>query len=176
MGVSVVTLALARKSAKKSIDVAVAKAIQDCMKYTDDKFDEIASFKITIVSELPPLSEADSHTIYFVPKTSPSGEADSYYEYMSIDKKWEIIGSTELDLSNYWTIDEVKTYIESKQYTLPIATKSILGGVKIDEKTIQINNEGIISVVETYIQTVSKEVLDTNFIRITENEIKQLFN
>lgn len=183
MGVSVITLALARKAAKKSIDKAAAKAIADAVeiskKYTDDQFNKIVSFKIEIVDNLPPLSEADPHVIYFIPRTSPSGEADFYYEYMVISNKWELVGSTELDLSNYWTIDETKAYIDSKEYILPQATKTTLGGVKVDGDSILINSEGVISVSEDYLKDVSgdetQKLIDENFDIISNDEISNLF-
>lgn len=172
MGLSVVTLALARKNAKKQADIAVAKAVAAANAYTDQKISQIISFTIEIVDELPPLSEADPHVIYFVAKEDPSGEADSYNEYIKIDNKWELIGTTELDLSNYWTIEQVKEYVQSKEYTLPVATANILGGVKINGDSIQIDNNGVISVKEDYINNI----VDNNFNDITENQISDLFN
>lgn len=183
MGISLVTLALAKKSTKKAIDTAAAQAVFDAVtqskKYTDDKISEIVSFRIIIVNELPPLETADPHVIYFVPRTNPTGEADFYYEYMIIDHKWEVIGSTELDLSNYWTIDETKAYIESKEYILPKATKTTLGGVKIDGDSILINSEGVISISDSYLKEVSgdetQKLIDENFDIISNDEISNLF-
>lgn len=172
MGLSLITLALARSSAKKAIDAAVTQALADAYAYTDEKFSEIVSFKIKIVDELPPLAEADPHVIYFVERTDPSGEADFYYEYMVINGKWELIGSTELDLSNYWTIEQVKAYVDSKEYTLPVATASILGGVKIDGNSIQIDANGVISINEDFINSI----LDANFTDISEEQIDDLFD
>mgnify|MGYP006916122277 CR=1 FL=1 len=172
MGLSLITLALARKSAKKATDAAVAQALIAANAYTDSKFNEIASFGIEIVNELPPLAEADSHTIYFVERTSPSGEADYYYEYIAVNGSWELIGSTELNLSNYWTIDEVKAYVESKEYTLPMATANKLGGVKINGDSIQIDQNGTISIVDGYLDNI----IDGNFDNISNQDISNLFN
>ena len=176
MGLSIVTYALAKKYAKGKIDAAVEKALQDAKAYTDSKIAEIINFNIVIVDKLPPLSEADNHTIYFLPRTSPSGEADYYYEYMVIENQWEVIGSTELDLSNYWTIDETKAYIESKTYVLPIASTSTLGGVKVDGTSIEADNEGTISIINSYVENLSQDLIDDNFIKISSKEIDDLFS
>lgn len=55
---------------------------------------------------LPSLDDADADTIYMKPFTGGS-EQDFYEEFMKIDGKWEIIGSTKVDLSNYVTNDEL---------------------------------------------------------------------
>jgi hypothetical protein len=172
MGLSLVTYALAKKQCDKAMIAAIAAANA----YTDDKLSHIISFEIEIVDELPPLSEADTHTIYFLPRTSPSGEADSYYEYLVINNQWEIIGSTELDLSNYWTIDQIKAYVQSQEYTLPIATTTTLGGVKLDGTTITSTLDGVISVVDSNIEDISKAVIEDTFSRVTEEQIDDLFD
>lgn len=180
MSLSIITLALAKQSAKKKIDKAMEKAIAAAKAYTDEQVSHIVSIRVEIVEQLPPISEADPHVIYFVHKPDPSKEADVYYEYMVIDNQWELIGSTELDLTNYWTIDEVKEYVQSQTYVLPAATTETLGGVKPDGVSTQTDNVGTLSVVEQYVQDVSgntaQDIIDENFIRVTDDEIDDLFN
>lgn len=139
MAISIETLALARKYAdavaaagsKEALDKAVQQAVAESKLYTDDIFSHIVSFKVEIVDSLPE-TDIDPHVIYFLKRESPSGEDDFYYEYMYINNFWELIGSTQLDLSPYWTIEQTKAYIASKEYSLPRANKTSLGGVKID--------------------------------------------
>jgi hypothetical protein len=42
-----------------------------------------------------------THTIYFVPKAGSTN--DVYDEYLYINNAWEMIGNTQVDLSNYVT-------------------------------------------------------------------------
>lgn len=63
----------------------------------------LANLQIKIVDQLPSVGE--TNIIYLVKK---SGSApDIHDEYVFVDGKWEKIGDTEIDLSNYYTRDEV---------------------------------------------------------------------
>lgn len=66
--------------------------------YAKGLFDAVTSFNILIVDELP--SEPEEMVIYFKPN-SKSDTQNYYDEYMYINSKWEIIGSTYIDLSPY---------------------------------------------------------------------------
>ena len=70
-----------------------------------------AGFNVEVVQELP--ATGDAHTIYFVPKTGSTG--DVYNEYLYLDNAWELIGSTEVDLSNYYNKTEVDGLLNEKQ-------------------------------------------------------------
>ena len=70
-----------------------------------------AGFNVEVVQELP--ATGDAHTIYFVPKTGSTG--DVYNEYLYVDNAWELIGSTEVDLSNYYNKTEVDGLLNEKQ-------------------------------------------------------------
>ena len=64
-----------------------------------------------IVDELP-TENIDTHTIYLVKETV--GESDDYYnEYIYINGEWELLGSTRIDLSNYYTKEQVDKIIET---------------------------------------------------------------
>ena len=73
-----------------------------------------AGFNVEVVQELP--ATGDAHTIYFVPKTGSTG--DVYNEYLYVDNAWELIGSTEVDLSNYYNKTEVDGLLSGKQNVL----------------------------------------------------------
>ena len=187
MGLSIVTLALAKKYADavaaagstEALDKTIKEAVRQSKIYTDEALSNITSFKVQIVESLP-LSDIDEHTIYFLKRTKPSGEMDFYYEYMYINNQWELIGSTKLDLTGYWTIEQTKAYIASKEYILPRATTTTLGGVKVDGETIAVNNEGAISVVQKHTEetaaNIAQSVIDENFDRMTESDISHLFD
>lgn len=67
----------------------------------------LANLQIEIVDQLPSVGE--TNIIYLVKK---SGSApDIHDEYVFVDGKWEKIGDTEIDLSNYYTRAEVDAKI-----------------------------------------------------------------
>lgn len=140
MSVSVTTLVLARKYAdavaaggsQEALNKAMEEAVRKSKIYTDEVVAGISSFKVAIVLELP--ATGDTHTIYFVSKNG-STTSDSYDEYIYIDSKWEKIGTTAIDLTDYWTSAEVKEYVDSQVYTLPVATETTLGGIKAKPRT-----------------------------------------
>ena len=65
---------------------------------------QINSFDLAIVQTLP-AQNISTHTIYLVPKTGETN--DVYDEYVYINNGWEMIGNTQIDLSNYATKDEL---------------------------------------------------------------------
>lgn len=64
-----------------------------------------------IVEELP-TTGIDESTIYLIRKITP-GENDVYNEYMYIDGKWELIGNTAVDLSDYYTQEQINAKIST---------------------------------------------------------------
>lgn len=71
----------------------------------------IESFKIKIVDVLPE-TDIDTHAMYFVPKSSRATTQDSYDTYIYINGVWELVGSTDINLDNYYTKDE--TYSQNE--------------------------------------------------------------
>lgn len=180
MGISLETLALAKKYAdavaaagsEAAIQQAIEVAVRESNIYTDKAIGELTQFQVTIVESLP-IENIKTHTIYFVPATL-NGD-DGYYEYMYIDGKWELIGNTRIDLSDYYTKQEVEKYILDNRYVLPIASNSTLGGVKIDNTSIVIDENGVISTSVENTESVAQNVIDRNFESISEDEINKLF-
>ena len=89
--------------------------------YTKDETkQEIASqiansdhLKREIVERLPSVSEADLNTIYMLPDSTSTDVTNSFFEYMVINGLWERIGSTRVDLTNYYTKTEVDSAIST---------------------------------------------------------------
>ena len=73
--------------------------------------------KREIVSVLPEVSEANEDTIYMVPDASSTDAAGSnksvYTEYMLVNGAFERIGTSDVDLSNYFTKDQVTDAIST---------------------------------------------------------------
>ena len=97
-----------------------------------------AHMKHIVVDVLPEASVAYADTIYMIKDTSIT-LGDAYKEYMLIDGVMVQIGDT----------------------SLPIASSTILGGVKVDEKTTTTTTEGVLSV----------KVVEANGLSTTENGI-----
>lgn len=68
-------------------------------------------FTPTVVQQLP-IEDIDEHTIYLVPKQGKVG--DAYDEYVYVNNNWEPIGSTAIDLSDYYTKSETQEIVENR--------------------------------------------------------------
>lgn len=68
----------------------------------------IKTISMKIVPERPQTGE--TNIIYLVPSSKATTE-NIYDEYVYIDNKWEIIGSTAIDLSDYYTIEQINTLL-----------------------------------------------------------------
>ena len=73
--------------------------------------------KREIVSVLPKVSEANEDTIYMVPDAGSTNAAGSnksvYTEYMLVNGAFERIGTSDVDLGNYFTKDQVTDAIST---------------------------------------------------------------
>lgn len=86
--------------------------------------ENINSFEVAIVNGLPS-ENIDDHTIYFVPEQEGSS---TYNEYMYVNNRWELIGTTTIDLSNYLQKSDISvTQIQ--------ATGTDIGSITIDGTT-----------------------------------------
>ena len=65
-----------------------------------------AGFDVQVVQELPATGE--DHTLYFVPSADPKTQ-NIYDEYLYANNAWEQVGSTAVDMSDYYTKSEVDT-------------------------------------------------------------------
>lgn len=70
-----------------------------------------AGFDVQVVQVLPATGEA--HTLYFVPSSDPQ-TSNVYDEYLYANNAWEQVGSTAVDMSDYYTADEVDALLEDK--------------------------------------------------------------
>lgn len=66
---------------------------------------QIATISIQVVQELPQSGQAN--IIYFVPKTGTTN--DIYNEYIYVNNAYELIGSTQVDLTGYAKIEDIPT-------------------------------------------------------------------
>ena len=82
--------------------------LQNAKDYAKKLFDSVTSFTIKIVDALP-TEDIKSMTIYFM-RNGRDNKTDYYEEYMYINNKWEIIGSTFVNLTPYLLKKDFEKY------------------------------------------------------------------
>ena len=73
----------------------------------DKMFGEAGTVQVEAVDVLP-TEDIKTNVIYAVPSDNPK-EKDVRIEYVYINNDWEILGTTKIDLSNYYTKEEIDT-------------------------------------------------------------------
>ena len=81
------------------------------------------------VDELP-TADIKDYILYLVPSDKP-GEDNLCYEYLYINNAWEMVGTTSVDLSNYYTKSETDNKLNEKQNTLTAGEN-----ITIDENNV----------------------------------------
>lgn len=102
--------------------------------YVNSAIGNVNSFNVLVVQSLP-ASDIQQHTIYFVPKT-PSENGDVYDEYMYINSAWEHIGTSETDLSSYYTKAECDNNFAAKTHSHNYAGAGSAGGSATSAKKL----------------------------------------
>lgn len=143
---------------------------------------QISSISFEVVDSLPPTGEANK--IYLVPKT-PGQSQDGYNEYIYVNSGWERIGSTDIDLSQYATINYVTSSIStavdglaSEEYvtnTVSTATADMATNASVDSKlSSYVTNESLTSTLNNYAlssaipTSLSQLTNDAGFVTISE--------
>lgn len=98
--------------------------------YANELFNGVTSFNVEIVSSLPS-KNIKTLTVYLLPNNNGSS-IDYYDEYMYINNKWEVIGSTYIDLSHYITDTVFNAYKQEvtnkfSKYSTTAQIESLLG-------------------------------------------------
>lgn len=107
--------------------------------YTKTEVNELVSaittMNVAVVSALP-TTGMKATTIYLVPKAT-SQTSNAYDEYLYVNSKWEKIGDTTIDLSNYAKKSELATVATSGSYndlsnkpTIPTVTNDLTDSLK----------------------------------------------
>ena len=84
--------------------------------YTQAEVDALISAIVTLnilVVQTLPTQDISTTTIYLVPKQTAETQ-DIYDEYIYVNNAWEHIGTTQIDLSNYYTKAQVDTLLADK--------------------------------------------------------------
>ena len=118
-----------------------------------------AGFQVEVVQTLTETGEAN--TIYFVPKAG-SANPDVYDEYMYINNAWEKIGSTEVDLSNYYNKTEVEGLLNGKQDKLTAGNNITINGNTISANDTTYSAGANIDITDNAIKAVGYRYNTTN--------------
>lgn len=110
---------IVRRSSDGRIGVAAGKSDTDAVNYKQlmDAVATLQSISFEIVQQLP--TSGEQNIIYLLPKSNSSTN-NVYDEYVWINNSWELIGTTAIDLSNYYTKTQADNKFVAKQtgYTL----------------------------------------------------------
>jgi len=79
------------------------------------------------IVDVLPTEDISLDTIYMLPVESSNSSSDStsvnrYLEYMYINSNWEVIGSSDVNLSDYYTKSEIDSLLSSKANTNDVYT------------------------------------------------------
>lgn len=116
--------------------------------------------KREIVTALPSLATADTNTIYML-KVSDTSSTNKYKEYMVINGVWELIGTSDVDLSGYATTEELKA---AKQEAIDTAATDATNkagaaqaAVEAQLETYKTSNDKAVSANTTAIANINNE-------------------
>ena len=101
-------------------DGKTARNLQEQVKFLSEKLKDLYAavnkigIRVLVVDELP--EEGEPATIYLVPAEDASQE-NIYNEYLWIEDEWELIGTTQIDLSDYMTLSTEQTISGKKTFS-----------------------------------------------------------
>ena len=172
-GLDVSNLDLSAFALKTDIPTKVSKLTNDVPYATEDLLYEaignLTSLEAKILERLPVVGEP--MTLYLVGNTT-----DGYVQYMYIDNKWAELGSVDIDLSDYYTKDEVNDTLED-YYTKDEVDEALEDidlseyalKTEIPNKTSQLTNDSgfLTSIPSTYV--TEDELAAKNY--VSKNEL-----
>lgn len=117
-------------------------------------------FKISIESDRSILNKTGQEKMfYFLPKEDTS-DLDFYDEYLYVNNKWDKVGSTKIDLTNYYQKNEVDNIVNTKE---DILTEEQLTDI-IQQAYPELTSVEIENIVNTILEEDSAVAAMINFI------------
>ena len=111
-----------------------------------DLVNAIAQFNVEVVDVLPE-SGMTTNTIYLVPSSNWNEENNARDEYLWLvdettgEGRWELIGSTQISLADYYTVDEVNHLLDEKQNEVNVTIAEVLSVLNgLDERATALEN------------------------------------
>ena len=111
-------------------------------KILKELIDNLANLQITVVDTLPTTGE--SNIIYLVKKAGT--ETDIHDEYVYVEGNWEKIGTTDVDLTNYYTktqVDSIKDTLDNKISNNTLSITNITTNGSITPENLKIQKNGV---------------------------------
>lgn len=111
-------------------------------KILKELIDNLANLQITIVDTLPVTGE--SNIIYLVKKAGTG--TDIHDEYVYVEGNWEKIGTTDVDLTNYYTktqVDSIKDTLDNKISNNTLSITNITTNGSITPESLKIQKNGV---------------------------------
>ena len=102
-----------------------AKTIAGAINELKQLVDLLPQFAIEVVQTLP-VSDISETTIYLVPASDPE-QGNYYEEYIYVNNAWELVGTTAVDLTGYYTSAQVDTLLAAKADSSSLATVATSG-------------------------------------------------
>jgi hypothetical protein len=100
----------------------------------------ISSLSMQVVSALP-TSGISTTTIYLVLK-SVGLESNIYNEYIYVNNTWELIGDTQVDLTNYALKSEIPTKLSDLEQDLDLSQyENVITGIKVNGTDVAIGTD-----------------------------------
>lgn len=122
-------------------------------------------FKISIESDRSILNKTGQEKMfYFLPKENTS-DLDFYDEYLYVNNKWDKVGSTKIDLTNYYQKNEIDDIVNTKE---DILTEEQLTDI-IQQAYPELTLVEIENIVNTILEEDSAVAAMINFI-LSQNE------
>ncbi len=118
-----------------------------------------------VVETLPDISEAKEGVIYLVPV---DGDTDNYTQYILENSKWLSLGTTKLDLTNYYTKEEINT----KESALKADIETNSQNIENNTNSIKSLNTSLTNT-NTKVDTLSSSITAIgNRTTLLENDLK----
>ena len=111
-------------------------------KILKELIDNLANLQITVVDTLPTTGE--SNIIYLVKKAGTG--TDIHDEYVYVEGNWEKIGTTDVDLTNYYTktqVDSIKDTLDNKISNNALSITNITTNGSITPENLKIQKNGV---------------------------------
>lgn len=104
-----ITTALTNYATNTGVQTAITTALANYMTAAEvnEALVAAAGIKFEVVDELPDPDDATANVIYLVPSETTS-DKNAKDEYMLINGMWELLGTTAIDLTGYWSKEELQ--------------------------------------------------------------------
>lgn len=124
----------ADRDAKYEKAQAVGGASKEEIEHIEDEIEHLKEVGFhPLKVDVLPTEDIKDYILYLVPSDKP-GEDNLCYEYLYINNAWEMVGTTSVDLSNYYTKDEVD---DKSMFNIVLPNSTLEGNGNIRQEDYQ---------------------------------------